>query len=124
MNHWQANSECVTQNAELTLLAPSDREPSEITHANELTVIANYCTHCTVRLECLITAIDAPNVPEGVWGGLTQRQRIGAKRKPGTAYNPDRPLTPHVVKALEELCDEREKSGRRVPASRAWTRTG
>lgn len=124
MTHWTSHSECVTQGADLALLAPGDREPSEVTQANEHTVITTYCNRCTVRLECLLDALDNDRVPEGVWGGLTQAQRIGTKRKAGTGRNPNRPLTPHVIKALEEMCDEREQSGRRVPASRSWPRSG
>jgi WhiB family redox-sensing transcriptional regulator len=45
-------------------------------------VIAVYCRRCPVRLECLTYATNLQPIPSGVWGGLTERERLGGK-KPG-----------------------------------------
>lgn len=123
MTDWYQDGECRTQGADPDLFISIDKEPKEVTEANQRTVIDLYCNHCAVRLECLLQSLDEKQTQNGVWGGLTERERLGKTKAGVTVKNP-RKLTSHVRKALEEMSSERQASGRRVPTSRAWPRTG
>jgi hypothetical protein len=39
-----------------------------------------YCEECTVRSECLASALEMPSSTVGVWGGTTGRVRRGLRR--------------------------------------------
>ena len=39
-----------------------------------------YCEECTVRSECLASALEMPSSTVGVWGGTTGRGRRGLRR--------------------------------------------
>ena len=39
------------------------------------------CAQCPVRLQCLRLAVDSPVVLEGIWGGLSERQRRKLRKK-------------------------------------------
>lgn len=41
------------------------------------------CRSCPVQRQCLIYAMDAP-VDHGIWGGLTERERLRWRRQAGT----------------------------------------
>ncbi len=42
------------------------------------------CRLCPVQQECLAYAMEAP-VDHGIWGGLTERERRGFRRKAGVS---------------------------------------
>ncbi len=42
------------------------------------------CRDCPVRFECLSYAMDHP-VDHGIWGGMTERERLRWRRKAGRA---------------------------------------
>lgn len=42
------------------------------------------CRGCPVRFECLSYAMDHP-VDHGIWGGMTERERLRWRRKAGRA---------------------------------------
>ena len=50
---------------------------SEVEEAHARSV----CSRCTVRLDCLALALSTPRM-EGVWGGLTARERRRLKVVP------------------------------------------
>lgn len=50
------------------------------------------CLGCPVQPDCLATALGANyTVAEGVWGGTTPPERLGALRRVGWVVDPDRP---------------------------------
>jgi predicted Fe-S protein YdhL (DUF1289 family) len=95
---WRSKAKCRGANVELFI--SSDNEPSTVTQANEEYVIRNYCTGCPVRIECLTWSETQRTRMHGVWGGLTQEERLG-KRKPGTTVHVPR-ATRKVAKTLRK----------------------
>ncbi len=46
-------------------------------------VAKRICRLCPVQRECLVYAMEAP-MDHGIWGGLTERERRGFRRKAGS----------------------------------------
>lgn len=46
----------------------------------ELTRAKALCAGCSVREQCLVFAIET-NQPDGVWGGLTAKERMRVRRR-------------------------------------------
>jgi WhiB family transcriptional regulator, redox-sensing transcriptional regulator len=42
------------------------------------------CARCAVRAECLSYAL--ATMPEGIWGGTTEEERLAARRSPGRRF--------------------------------------
>lgn len=70
---WRAGALCSESDPEI-FFAPG---------ALEHKVAKRICRLCPVQRECLIYAMDAP-VDHGIWGGLTERERRGFRRKAGS----------------------------------------
>lgn len=65
LGEWSRRSACLGQDPEIFF---DDADPAARTRAVEI------CTSCPVREECLQWALDS-NQADGIWGGLTPRQR-------------------------------------------------
>lgn len=59
-----------------------DRDPDAFFPANEVgeREAVRICNGCPVRIECLEFALEA-NIKFGVWGGLTEKQRLALRRR-------------------------------------------
>lgn len=98
MNDWRHHAACKT--ADPNLFFAAHNEPAEVTAANAELVVEMYCNQCPVRIECLTAEQGSTAREHGVWGGLTERERHGPKRKPGGARKNDQTHTPSVRRAL------------------------
>jgi WhiB family transcriptional regulator, redox-sensing transcriptional regulator len=69
---WRSEALCSKADPELFF------SPGALEHKSAKRV----CRLCPVRNECLAYAMEAP-VDHGIWGGLTERERRGYRRKAG-----------------------------------------
>jgi WhiB family redox-sensing transcriptional regulator len=67
---WRARALCAKTDPEI-FFAPG---------ALEHKVAKRICRLCPVQRECLVYAMEAP-MDHGVWGGLTERERRGFRRR-------------------------------------------
>jgi WhiB family redox-sensing transcriptional regulator len=98
LDNWRHKAKC--RGVDTELFISRDNEPSAVTQDNEQYVIREYCTGCPVRIECLTWSETQRTRMHGVWGGLTEQERLG-KKKPGTTVHVPR-ATRKVAKALKE----------------------
>ena len=102
--HWTASGTCSTAAPdELFVQGAAQRAAREM------------CAGCPVRLDCLVDALDN-EVPFGVWGGLTERERRALLRR-----------HPDVVSWRERLTAEPAlavPAGRPRAGARAAVRVG
>ena len=70
--NWRAGALCSKTDPEL-FFAPG---------ALEHKVAKRICRLCPVQKECLVYAMETP-MDHGIWGGLTERERRGYRRKAG-----------------------------------------
>lgn len=70
---WRADALCARSENPEIFFAPG---------ALEHKIAKSICRLCPVRRQCLIYAMEA-QVDYGVWGGLTERERRGFRRKRG-----------------------------------------
>lgn len=74
------------------------------------------CTGCTVRTECLASALDN-RIEHGIWGGMTERERRALLRR--------RPTVTSWRRLLETAHAEHTQQTNRVPGhSSRWAETG
>lgn len=76
------------------LCSKSDPELFFSPGALEHKMAKRVCRLCPVQRECLVYAMDAP-IDHGIWGGLTERERHGFRRKAGAGD-----WRPQVAKSL------------------------
>ena len=69
---WRAEALCARTDPELFF------SPGALEHK----VAKRICRLCPVQKDCLVYAMDAP-MDHGIWGGLTERERRGFRRKAG-----------------------------------------
>jgi WhiB family redox-sensing transcriptional regulator len=69
---WRVRARCGTENAEVLFRPGAYQRQAKL-----------FCLPCPVRAECLGWAMDH-HVEEGVWGGMTERERRAARLR-----NPD-----------------------------------
>lgn len=96
--HWTARAACRATGPDTLFV-----EGAAQRRAREL------CMGCTVRLDCLVDALDS-RVPYGVWGGMTERERRALLRS-----------RPDVVSWREELLASADDDAL-VPAARGHVR--
>ena len=85
--HWTAYGACrSTSPDDLFVEGAAQRSAREV------------CSGCTVRLDCLVDALDN-QVPFGVWGGMTERERRALLRaRPDvTSWREELSATPELV---------------------------
>ena len=70
---WRAHALCARAAEPELFFAPG---------ALEHRVAKRICRDCPVQVQCLTYAMEAP-VDHGIWGGLTERERRGYRRKAG-----------------------------------------
>lgn len=68
-DHWMTRAQCGSDEAESLFV------PGAAQH-----VAKRICGGCPVRTECLVEALD-DRIEEGVWGGLTERERRAVLRR-------------------------------------------
>ena len=81
MDHsdWRDDGECLTADPELFFpVGDKGLAKEQVEDAKRI------CAPCVVRLTCLRWALDTGQ-EHGVWGGLSEAERRGLKRRPGTA---------------------------------------
>ena len=71
---WRAEALCSKTDPEIFF------SPGALEHK----VAKRICRLCPVQSECLVYAMEAP-IDHGIWGGLTERERRGYRRKAGNA---------------------------------------
>jgi len=72
---WRAAGACATADPELFFpISPGGASARQITQAQRI------CAACQVRLQCLEFALRG-NEMEGIWGGTTPQERVGARRQ-------------------------------------------
>jgi WhiB family redox-sensing transcriptional regulator len=69
---WRAHALCAQIDPDL-FFAPG---------ALEHKLAKRVCRECPVQRECLVYAMETP-VDHGIWGGLTERERRGFRRRAG-----------------------------------------
>jgi WhiB family transcriptional regulator, redox-sensing transcriptional regulator len=97
---WRHRANC--RDAPPNLFFAADREPGEVTQAKAEYAIQTYCNPCPVRGECLRQELASDTREHGVWGGLTDKQRHGSKRKAGNGRKAETKPTRDLTKALKE----------------------
>ena len=70
---WRAEALCAKSDPDLFF------SPGALEHK----VAKRICRLCPVQKECLVYAMETP-MDHGIWGGLTERERRGFRRKAGT----------------------------------------
>jgi WhiB family redox-sensing transcriptional regulator len=77
---WQAEAACRGMDSSV-FFSPSDERGRARRHRER--VAQDVCRTCPVRLACAVFALSTGQ-PHGVWGGLTEDQRMLVGTKPGT----------------------------------------
>ena len=80
---WHVDANCI--GADPDIFFPEDNESSDAAKA--------ICRACDVQVECLTDALNR-NETEGIWGGLTPRQRRTFRHKNGMKNRPGPKLKP------------------------------
>ncbi|MBT1162860.1 WhiB family transcriptional regulator [Bifidobacterium sp. SO1] len=72
--HWRDKAACAREDPELFFPTGGLYQPDRVAKAKKI------CTSCPVVDECLSYAMDH-NELFGIWGGLTEKQRVDLKRR-------------------------------------------
>lgn len=74
---WRSRAACAAQANDLFFPAENRRTQDDLDDTREAKIL---CGRCEVRRDCLVSAL-RDDVPHGVWGGLTTRERRALKKR-------------------------------------------
>jgi WhiB family redox-sensing transcriptional regulator len=79
---WQHDGLCVDQDPEMFFLEPNMRGKQKRTKEVNAKAV---CQECPVKMRCLEHALSVPEI-YGVWGGMTEEERLVLAQKRGITY--------------------------------------